>query len=60
MSDAVGKGFTVMAAVDNKLVPPGPVQVREYDALLERAPVLCVPLDASVPFQLPEALHEVA
>jgi hypothetical protein len=36
----VAVGMISTAAVTGALVPPGPVQVREYDVLVVRAPVL--------------------
>ena len=42
------------------LVPPVPVHVMEYELGIVSAPVLCVPLVAIVPLQLPDAVHEVA
>ena len=42
------------------LVPLVPVQVMEYEVGTASAPVLCVPLVAFVPLQLPDAVHEVA
>jgi len=50
----------VTVAVLTLLVPPLPVQVREKDVVEARAPVLCVPLVASVPLQPPEAAQEAA
>jgi hypothetical protein len=40
--------------------PPAPVQLNVYDAFAFNAPVLCVPLVALPPLQLPEAVHDVA
>ena len=60
VSVAVGKGFTVTAAVTGTLVPPGPEHVSEYVALSSSAPVLWEPLVARVPLQAPMALHETA
>ena len=36
---AVGTGAMLTVALATALVPPGPVQVKEYDLLAERAPV---------------------
>jgi hypothetical protein len=36
----VAVGMIATVAVTGALVPPGPVQVREYDVLVVRAPVL--------------------
>jgi hypothetical protein len=59
---AVGAALavTMTVAVAAGLVPPGPVQVSEYDVFAVRAPVLWLPLVASVPLQPPEAVHAVA
>ena len=56
----VGAGTTVTAAVATLLVPPVPVQLKEYDVVDVSAPVLCTPLVASAPLQPPLAVHEVA
>ena len=45
VSVAVGKGFTVTAALTGTLVPPGPEHVRTKFALLLNAPLLWLPLD---------------
>ena len=55
----VAIGMT-LTTVDTPLVPPVPVQVKEYELGIVSAPVLCVPLVASAPLQLAEAVHEVA
>jgi hypothetical protein len=52
--------ITVTVTVASELVPPGPVQVIEYEVAVLRAPVLWVPLVARVPLQPPEAVHVVA
>jgi hypothetical protein len=57
---AAGKGLTVTDAAAAGLVPPGPEQVNEKVELAVSAPVLCEPLAASVPLQLPAARHAVA
>lgn len=54
---AVGITLTVVLAL---AAPPGPEQDREYDAALDKGPVLCVPLTPTAPLQAPEAVHEVA
>jgi hypothetical protein len=46
--------------VDRPLVPPVPVQVKEYELGIVIAPVLCVPLVALLPIQPPVAVQEVA
>jgi hypothetical protein len=56
----VGAGTTVTVAVATLLLPPAPVQVSEKEVLAVSAPVLCVPLVALLPLQLPDAVHEVA
>jgi hypothetical protein len=56
----VGAGTTVTVAVTTLLVPPVPVHAKEYDAVDVSGPVLCVPLVALVPLQLPDAVQEVA
>jgi hypothetical protein len=53
-------GVIATEAVAGVLVPPGPVQVSEYDVLELRAPVPWFPLLASTPLQPPEAVHDVA
>jgi hypothetical protein len=50
----------VTVAVAALLLPPGPVQINEYDVVAVRGPVLCVPLAASAPLQPPEAVQAVA
>jgi hypothetical protein len=59
---AVGAAWTVTVAVAAALVPPGPLQVSEYDVVAARAPVLRLPLVVgNVPFQPPpEAVQAVA
>lgn len=42
------------------LTPPGPVHVSEYSPVAVNGPVLWLPLVASVPLQLPDAVHVVA
>ncbi len=56
---AVGD-IKVTVTVVIELVPPGPVQVSEYEVEVLRAAVLSVPLVARVPLQPPVAVHEVA
>jgi hypothetical protein len=55
---AVGMTFTTM--VDRPLVPPVPLHVKEYELGVVIPPVLCVPLAARAPFQLPDAVQDVA
>jgi hypothetical protein len=50
--------FTVTAAAE--LVPPGPAQVNEKVEVAVSAPVLALPLAATVPLHAPEAVQEVA
>lgn len=57
---AVGKGFTVTLALAGTLVPPGPEQVITKLASPLNAPLLWLPLVASVPLQAPDAVQEVA
>jgi hypothetical protein len=61
---AVGTGFaatvTVTVTVTAAVVPPGPVQVSEYEASAVNALVSCDPLVAKVPPQPPEAAHDIA
>ncbi len=56
---AVGIALTVTVA-DCEALPPLPVQVREKVAVALSAPVDCVPLNALLPDQPPEAAQEVA
>jgi hypothetical protein len=57
---AVGRGFTVTAALDGALIPPGPEQVRMKVALAFKAPLLWLPLAGNTPLQLPDALQDEA
>jgi hypothetical protein len=54
------KGLTVTDALATGLVPPGPEQVNAKVEFVVSAPVLREPLTASVPLQLPDAVHVVA
>jgi hypothetical protein len=56
----VAVGTIATVAVAAALMPPGPEQVREYEAFAVRAPVLWLPPAASVPLQPPDAVHDVA
>jgi len=56
----VAVGITLTSTLAAPLVPLVPVQVMEYELGTASAPVLCVPLVAFVPLQLPDAVHEVA
>ena len=56
----VGAGATLTVAVATLLEPPAPLQVNEYDVAAASGPVLWLPLAALLPFQPPEAVHEVA
>jgi len=58
-ADSIVVGTTFTVALAGVLVPPGPVQVRTYVALLDNGPVDRVPLAVSAPLQLPEAAHDV-
>jgi hypothetical protein len=57
---AVGSGFTVTAALTGALAPSRPEQVNTKFASPLNAPLLWLPLVASVPLQLPEPVQEVA
>jgi len=57
MSAAASETVTVVEAV---LVPPGPVQVREYVVVTFRGPVDWEPFAPTEPDQAPDALHDVA
>src|ERR1700722_18883789 len=56
----VAVGMILTRTVDAALVPPVPVQVKEYELGIVIAPVLCVPFVALLPLQPPEAVQEVA
>jgi hypothetical protein len=56
----VGSGLTVTVTEAGALVPPAPLQVTVKLAVPVSAPVLWVPLAASVPLQAPDAAQEVA
>jgi len=60
LATKVAVGMILTMTVDALLVPPVPVQVKEYELGIVIAPVLCVPLVALLPVQPPEAVHEVA
>ena len=60
LATKVAVGMILTRTVDALLVPPVPVQVKEYELGIVIAPVLCVPLVALAPLQAPEAVHEVA
>jgi len=60
VSVTVGARTTMTVAPATLLVPPVPVQVKKYDVLAARAPVLSVPLAALVPLQPPEAVQDAA
>jgi hypothetical protein len=49
-----------MVTEERLLVPPAPVQVREYVVGTDNAPVLSVPLAALAPLQAPDAVQLVA
>ncbi len=59
-SVTVGVPGTATVAVATLLVPPAPVQINEYELVAVSGAVPCVPIVALVPFQPPEAVHEVA
>jgi hypothetical protein len=56
----VGSGATVTVTVAGELVPPVPLHMTVKLPVPDIAPVLCVPLVASVPLQAPEAAQDVA
>lgn len=56
----VGVGDLTETVADCEALPPAPLQVRVYVALVSRAPVDCEPLTGLLPDQAPEAVHEVA
>jgi len=56
----VGRGALTETVADWAALPPGPVQVNAYVALVMSAPVDCEPLTALLPDQPPEAVQEVA
>ena len=49
-----------MVTVTGTLTPPAPAHVSEYALVASIGPVLWLPLAASVPLQLPDAVHESA
>jgi hypothetical protein len=57
---AVGNGLTVTVTVAGGLVPPAPLHVTVKLAVAVSAPVLWLPLVASVPLHAPDAAQEVA
>jgi hypothetical protein len=64
MAAIVGDTLTIKLdiateAVEILLVPPGPVQLSEYDVFVVSAPVLRLPLVGNAPLQPPEAVHAV-
>jgi hypothetical protein len=56
----VGSGLTVTVTVAGALVPPAPLHVTVKLPVPDMAPVLWVPLVASVPLHAPDAAQEVA
>ena len=58
--DTLGGVADTVTVADWLAVPPAPVQLKAYVALVESAPVVYVPLAASVPLHPPDAEHEVA
>ena len=56
----VAVGMILTRTVDTPLVPPVPMQLKEYELGIVIAPVLCVPLVALAPLQPPEAVQEAA
>ena len=59
-SMTVGAGATLTVAVAVLLEPPAPLQVSEYDVVAASGPLLWLPLAALLPFQPPDAVHDVA
>jgi hypothetical protein len=60
ISVAVGTGLTVTVTLAAGLVPPAPLQVREYVLSAVNASVFWLPLLAMGPDQPPDALQAVA
>jgi hypothetical protein len=62
VSVTVGAGVVPVTDTEAEawVVPPAPVQLSEYVAFAVNAPVPWVPDVALLPFQLPEAVHDVA
>jgi hypothetical protein len=56
----IGGNAETVTVADCVAAPPVPVQVSSYSVVLESAPVDQVPLVATVPCQLPEAVQAVA
>ena len=54
---SVTLGVTVTVTRAALLVPPGPLHVSEYVALVESPAVACVPAVLKTPLQSPEATH---
>jgi hypothetical protein len=60
ISVALGRGFTVTAALTGTLLPPGPEQMSTKFALPLNAALLWLPLVGNVPLQPPVAVQEMA
>jgi hypothetical protein len=56
----MGTGTMETVTVAGEETPPGPMQLREYDAAKLRGPVLWMPLAPSAPLHAPDAAHDVA
>jgi hypothetical protein len=56
----VTRGMILTMAVAGVLLPPGPVQLSEYEVGAVSAPVLMLPFAAWAPLQPPVAVQEVA
>ena len=56
----VGRGRIPTVTAAGTLTPPAPAQVSEYPLATLSGPVLWLPLAASAPLQLPDAVHESA
>jgi hypothetical protein len=53
-------GRLIATVADLRVVPPAPVQLKEYVVECARAPVLCAPLVDIAPVQPPEAVQVLA
>jgi hypothetical protein len=60
ISETVGSGRMLTVAVAGELLPPGPLQINEYEVFVMSTPVLTLPPLANAPLQPPEAAQDVA
>ena len=60
VSVTAGRGATLMMAVATLLVPPVPLQIREYEVVVVSGPMVRLPLGARAPLQPPDAVHDTA